>query len=140
MDSNLRTFVKTFSYRILSILTILILSILFNYGAGFGIKFVIITMTIGFALFFIHERIWNRFNALKEGVYDTKTRSLVKTISWRVMSFIALFIVGMTLGLSSNDALWWTIVNNISFIVVHYLHERLWNKIVWGKKLDVQPE
>ena len=133
MDTNLRTFIKTFSYRICSILTILILSVLLNYGAGFGLKFVIITMTIGFALFFIHERIWTRINLYKEDLYDTKKRSLIKTISWRIMSFIALFIVGMALGLSGNDALWWTIVNNISFIVVHYIHERVWNRINWGK-------
>lgn len=133
MDTNLRTFVKTFSYRICSILTILILSVLLNYGAGFGLKFVIITMTIGFALFFIHERVWNRFNLYKEGLNDTKTRSLIKTVSWRVISFIALFIIGMALGLSSSDAAWWTIVNNISFIIVHYLHERVWNRISWGK-------
>lgn len=137
MDTNLRTFVKTFSYRICSILTILILSVLLNYGAGFGLKFVIITMTIGFALFFIHERVWNRFNLYKEGLNDTKTRSLIKTVSWRVISFIALFIIGMALGLSSSDAAWWTIVNNISFIVVHYLHERLWNRITWGKTASV---
>lgn len=137
MDTNLRTFVKTFSYRICSILTILILSILLNYGAGFGLKFVIITMTIGFALFFIHERIWTRIDWYKENLNDTKTRSLIKTVSWRVISFIALFIIGMTLGLSSSDAAWWTIVNNISFMIVHYLHERLWNRITWGKTANV---
>jgi len=137
MDTNLRTFIKTFSYRICSILTILILSVLLNYGAGFGLKFVIITMTIGFALFFIHERIWTRINLYKEDLYDTKKRSLVKTISWRIMSFIALFIVGMALGLSGNDALWWTVINNVAFIIVHYTHERVWNRITWGKTAKV---
>lgn len=134
MDTKLRTFTKTLSYRILSVLTVLVLSILLSYGAGFGLKFVIITMTIGFALFYIHERIWTHINWFKTADSDTKKRSLIKTISWRVMSFIALFIVGMTLGLSSTDAFYWTITNNIAFIVVHYLHERLWNKLSWGKQ------
>ena len=133
MDSNLRTFIKTLSYRILSVLTVLLLSIVLDYGAGFGVKFIIITMTIGFALFFIHERIWNMFTILKNGIEDTVKRSLLKTISWRVMSFIALFIIGMVLGLSSESALSWTIANNIAFIGIHYLHERLWNRIKWGK-------
>lgn len=91
-------------------------------------------MTIGFALFFVHERVWTRINLYKDGIYDTKTRSVIKTVSWRVMSFIALFIIGMALGLSGNDALWWTIANNVSFIIVHYIHERVWNRITWGKK------
>ena len=133
MDSKLRTFIKTLSYRILSVLTVLILSLVLDYGAGFGLKFIIITMTVGFALFFIHERVWNMFSLFKVDGEDTKKRSLIKTVSWRIMSFVALFIVGMVLGLSSENALIWTIANNLAFIIVHYLHERLWNRIKWGR-------
>jgi len=137
MDSKLRTFIKTLSYRILSVLTVLVLSIVLDYGSGFGLKFVVITMTIGFLLFFIHERVWNLFKLFKDGELDTPKRSLIKTVSWRIMSFIALFIIGLTLGLSSENALTWTIWNNLAFIVIHYLHERLWNRIRWGKKVNV---
>ena len=133
MDTALRTFVKTLSYRITAALTVFILSIVLSYGAGFGLKFLIITLTFGFVLFFVHERVWNLVKWAKDGIYDTKKRSIVKTVTWRIVSFIALFIVGMTLGLSSNDAFWWTIINNISFVLIHYLHERVWNKITWGK-------
>jgi uncharacterized membrane protein len=112
---------------------VLILSIVLDYGAGFGLKFIIITMTIGFALFFAHERVWNMFKLYKDGDSDTPKRSLIKTISWRILSFIALFIVGMVLGLSSESALVWTVTNNLAFIIVHYLHERLWNRIKWGR-------
>jgi len=133
MDSNLRTFVKTLTYRILSVITVLALSILMDYGPGFGLKFVIITMTLGFLLFFIHERLWNLFKIGKDGNKDLPKRSLIKTVSWRIMSFIALFIVGMLLGLSSETAIAWTIWNNLAFIIVHYLHERLWNRISWGR-------
>lgn len=133
MDTKIRTLVKAISYRIVAALTVFILSIVMSYGAGFGIKFVIITMTIGLALFYIHERVWAHIKWAKTDIYDTKLRSVAKTISWRIMSFIALFIVGYLLGLSSNDALVWTIVNNIAFITIHYLHERVWNKILWGR-------
>jgi uncharacterized membrane protein len=112
---------------------VLALSLVLDYGAGFGLKFVIITMTLGFVIFFIHERIWAHIKWLKDEFSDTKKRSLIKTVSWRVMSFIVLFIIGKVLGLSSEDALIWTIANNGAFIVVHYLHERLWNKITWGR-------
>lgn len=134
MDTTIRTFIKTLSYRLTAAFTVFLLSIVLSYGAGFGIKFVIITLTIGFLLFYIHERVWVRIKWLKDGLYDTKKRSLVKTVSWRIMSFIALFIIGMLLGLSSNDAFHWTIINNIAFIVVHYIHERVWNKVTWGKQ------
>ena len=133
MDTKLRTFIKTLSYRIVAVLTVFALSVLLDYGPGFGMKFVIITMTLGFVLFFIHERVWNKFTILKDGVTDSIRRSVYKTISWRIVSFIVLFIIGMVLGLSSESALSWTIANNIAFIGIHYLHERLWNRITWGR-------
>jgi uncharacterized membrane protein len=138
MDSNNRTLAKTLSYRLTAALTVFILSIVLSYGAGFGIKFLVITLTIGFALFYIHEKVWNTISWLKDGILDTHRRTLVKTVSWRIMSFIALFIVGMALGLSSSDALSWTIWNNAAFLVIHYLHERVWNRIVWGRNVSVQ--
>jgi uncharacterized membrane protein len=133
MDTTLRTFIKTLSYRITAALSVMLLSIILSYGAGFGLKFLIITLTIGFVIYFIHDYIWNKINFLRKDGYDFKFRSVIKTVTWRITSLIALFIVGMFLGLSSNDALYWTIANNIAFILIHYLHERVWNMISWGK-------
>lgn len=138
MDTKLRTFIKTFSYRVLAALSIYLLSVVLDYPSGFGVKLVVITMTVGFALFYIHERVWNRITWLKELVTDTVGRSVVKTVSWRIVSLVVLFIIGMLLGLSSNDALYWTVASNIMFVTLHYLHERAWNRITWGRIVSVE--
>jgi uncharacterized membrane protein len=138
MDTHLRSVVKTFSYRTAVGISLFLAALAMNYSAGFGLTFVIMSYTVGFAAFWLHERIWNRFAWGREGTYDTKKRSVAKTITWRIWAFFILFVLGMILGLKSNDALEWSIVTNILFIVVHYLHERAWNLIQWGKKQQIQ--
>lgn len=60
-------------------------------------------------------------------------RSLLKTISWRVIGtldtiLISWFITGaMTLALSIGT------IELISKMVLYFFHERLWNQIKWGK-------
>lgn len=64
---------------------------------------------------------------------DTNLRSLVKTISWRITGSAATFIVAYLI--SSNIAVSGTIalVQLVVNTVLYYLHERIWNKIRWGK-------
>jgi len=133
MDSNIRTVVKTFSYRTAVAVSIFLAALAMNYSAGFGLKFVIMSYTVGFVSFWLHERVWNRLSWGRQGTHETKMRSAVKTVTWRVWAFMVLFTLGMILGLESNDALEWSIVTNLLFIIVHYLHERAWNMIQWGK-------
>jgi uncharacterized membrane protein len=55
---------------------------------------------------------------------ETKTRTLVRTISYRIA---ALLITALWTGLS--DA----VLIHIILTVIHYVSERLWLKINWGK-------
>ena len=133
VDNNLRTIVKTLSYRTVVAVSIFLAALAMNYSAGFGITFVILSYTVGFASFWLQEKIWNRVKWQRVENKDTHLRSTAKTVTWRVWSMLVLFTVGMVMGLSSSHALEWTIVTNILFIVVHYTHERIWNMINWGK-------
>lgn len=60
-------------------------------------------------------------------------RSLLKTISWRVIGtldtiLISWLITGvMTLALSIGT------IELMSKMVLYFFHERLWNQIKWGK-------
>lgn len=135
MDTNLRTFAKTFSYRTAVAVSIFIAALVMDYSAGFGLTFVVLSYTVGFASFWVQEKIWNLVKWGKIGVDDLKIRSAVKTITWRIWSFFVLFVLGMVLGLQADHAVEWSIVTNILFIVVHYVHERVWNRISWGKQI-----
>ena len=134
-DNNWRTLVKSISYRFWVMVSMIAVGLSFGKDAEWITKFVVMSWTVGFISFIIHEKIWNFFQIWKEGGYDKPIRSIAKTITWRIYSFVAIFLIAKFLGGSGNaEALAYTIVSNIVFVVVHYTHERIWNMFQWGKK------
>jgi uncharacterized membrane protein len=134
LDSHIRTIAKTFSYRTAVAVSIFLAALAMNYSAGFGLAFVVLSYTVGFASFWIQERIWNRIHWGKVDGSDLRRRSVAKTVTWRIWSFFVLTVLGALMGLSAESAVEWAIVTNILFIVVHYMHERVWNLVSWGKQ------
>ncbi|MFD2915596.1 DUF2061 domain-containing protein [Psychroserpens luteus] len=60
-------------------------------------------------------------------------RTLVKTISWRVLGTIATIVISYAI--TGTLALAFSIgfIELISKLVLYYFHERTWNKIKWGR-------
>ena len=64
---------------------------------------------------------------------ETQHRTLLKTISWRiiatVISFGIAYFISKDIGIASSIASIQVVVHTIFY----YIHERMWNKIKWGK-------
>ena len=64
---------------------------------------------------------------------DTSTRSLVKTISWRITGSGATFAISyLVLGdfsVAGTIAITQVTLNTI----LYYIHERIWNRVTWQK-------
>ena len=64
---------------------------------------------------------------------ESNTRSIVKTVSWRItgssLTFLIAYLILGDLSVSGFIAFIQFTVNTI----LYYVHERLWNKIQWGK-------
>jgi len=64
---------------------------------------------------------------------DTNLRSLVKTISWRFTgsfsTFLISFLVTGSFALAGSIA----VVQIVANTVLYFIHERIWNKVKWGK-------
>jgi uncharacterized membrane protein len=69
----------------------------------------------------------------------TLKRSIAKTISYRVIVVVLDFIAVYLFTGKLKTALGFTIVSNIYTTVVYFFHERIWDKIKWGKKIYVKP-
>lgn len=65
---------------------------------------------------------------------DSPRRSLVKTISWRITgsgaTFIIAYLISGNIAMSGSIA----IIQIVANTILYYTHERVWNKIGWGKK------
>jgi uncharacterized membrane protein len=64
---------------------------------------------------------------------DSKSRSIVKTLSWRVTgsgaTFLIVWLFTESLVLAGPIAITQLILNTI----LYYIHERVWNNIKWGR-------
>lgn len=64
----------------------------------------------------------------------TKSRSFVKSWTYRIFgtltSFIVVYIITGKGSLATLIAFWETILK----VFVYYWHERVWDKIQWGRK------
>jgi len=133
-DTNLRTLTKTLSYRFFVMLSLILTGLIFAKSGDWIFKFVVLSWTIGLLSFLIHEKLWGLSNLWRDGLNDLKRRSVSKTITWRLWSLFVVFMISkFILGGSSSEAVSYTIVSNIFFVVVHYFHERGWNTLTWGK-------
>jgi len=135
-ESVLRSLLKSFSWRIIAI-SDTILSVLL-ITCVFGDCSLKNALTIGFLEFliklvayFVHERIWLSIQFEKRfGV----TRTIYKTLSWRVLATVVTFIIaGEILSSKDNAALYIAGIEVFTKSLLYYMHERLWLTLPLGK-------
>ena len=66
----------------------------------------------------------------------TKTRSFVKAITWRTTGTLDTFIISLLITKKPFIAASIASVEVLTKIVLYYFHERIWNKIGWGRVID----
>ena len=66
----------------------------------------------------------------------TKTRSFVKAITWRTTGTLDTFIISLLITKKPFIAASIASVEVLTKIFLYYFHERIWNKIRWGRVND----
>lgn len=70
---------------------------------------------------------------IKSEEIETLSRSIAKTVSYRLFIIILDFLSIYWLSGKAQVAIGFTIISNIYTTIGYFLHERIWNKIKWGK-------
>lgn len=65
-------------------------------------------------------------------MHETKKRSIVKAIVWRVIGIVMMMLISYILTHDVSMSIDLTIWTNLVSLVFYYIHERVWNKIKWG--------
>jgi uncharacterized membrane protein len=142
-ESHLRSIIKGISWRIVATLdTILIVLFITclsgNCSIDDAIKIGVAEFLIKLIVYYIHERVWQK--ALKEGKLSAR-KTLLKTISWRVIATTMTFIIsGTILNAFDEIALYIALIELFTKFVLYYFHERLWLKIPLGKIRNIFSE
>ena len=64
----------------------------------------------------------------------SKSRSLIKSLTWRVVAIVTTFISAYLITNEEIEALKVTVLTNTINFILYYGHERGWNYIQWGRK------
>jgi uncharacterized membrane protein len=67
---------------------------------------------------------------------DSNSRSLAKAISWRVTGTADTFLISWLITGEPLLATGIAITEIITKVFLFWAHERIWNRIKWGKKND----
>lgn len=68
---------------------------------------------------------------------ETPGRSWVKSLAWRLLGLVILWLVAVAFGAGASQATWIALVFHGVRFVLYYFHERAWGRVGWG--LEVQP-
>lgn len=71
---------------------------------------------------------------------DSHIRSLLKGISWRITGTLDTILLSWIITGQFKFAITIGLTEVITKIILYYFHERIWNKINYGKKKVLPPE
>lgn len=139
-EKHPRTIAKMVSWRVLLTISHIVNGFIATGSLLVGLKIAGWATVINSTLYWLHERAWNYFNALRKenedrAFDDREPRSALKMITWRVVitssNFFIPFIVTGSWGSATIFAGLATAVN----MFLYYAHERIWNIVPWAKAL-----
>ena len=64
---------------------------------------------------------------------ETRTRSLAKSLTYRGLAVLYLLAAVFLFTKKLETALYVTIAFQLLMVAIYFLHERVWDKISWGK-------
>ena len=68
---------------------------------------------------------------------EQRTRTIAKTISWRVISTFATMLIVYLYTREMAVMIGIGVVDGVAKMALYYAHERLWSKSRWGMKLHL---
>ena len=64
---------------------------------------------------------------------DIRTRSLLKTVTWRILASLDTFLIAWLVSGSISIGGWIAMIEIVTKLIIYYFHERARNKIKWGR-------
>jgi len=137
-EKHPRTIVKVITWRVLLTISHVVNGFIVTGSIITGLQIAGLAAIINSCLFWLHERSWNIFQWNRRQDENVKfvegqPRTISKILTWRVLitasNFVIPFIMTGSWGSAALFAGMATVVNMFIF----WAHERVWNKIKWGK-------
>lgn len=131
-EKNLRSIAKSITFRIAVIFSDSVTSLVITKSVQESIMVVVFTNISSTILYYLHERLWNRINWLRN-TGEHLARSLVKSLTFRIAVIASDFLITSVITGNALQAVNLIIFTNLFSTILYFIHERIWNNIEWGK-------
>ena len=141
VENHPRTLVKTIAWRVLLTISHFVNGLIVTGSIVTGLKIAGWSAVLNSVLYWLHERAWNFFQWNKKPVdglffQDGHPRTTTKMITWRlIVNFSNFFIPYFMTGSWGQAGAFFTIAVFVN-MTLFYGHERIWNRIKWGKEVN----
>lgn len=134
-ETHGRTVLKTITYRLLCLIATYSIAIALGGTASSAGFMALVILAIGLVLYYGHDRVWNRFDWDRdEHGKESLRRSVIKTMSYRLITFIISIILSkLILSDSNQTAATFAVSQFIVLLVLYYIVERVFNRFNIGR-------
>ncbi|THD68114.1 DUF2061 domain-containing protein [Robertkochia marina] len=127
MKISKRHLAKTVTWRFIGTLDTMLLGWLISGNPMAGVKIGFAEVITKMVLYYLHERVWFRFN-----FPDSRPRHLIKTLSWRAIGTLDTMVLAWIITGNPMTGLQIGGAEVITKMILYYLHERGWYRINYG--------
>ena len=143
-ESPLRSLVKGLSWRATGTLDTIFIALFVTHDFSTALKIGMVEVFTKVMLYYGHERVWQKIKWGKAvpqvdawgaalPARDSPVRSVVKGISWRATGTLDTMLISYFITHDPTTALKIGGVEIFTKLVLYYGHERVWQRIGWGK-------
>lgn len=140
-EQHPRSIVKTITWRIALTISHITNAFIVTGSLILGLQIAGLAAIINSFLFWSHERLWNKFQWNREKNEKTsfsegQTRTISKIVTWRILITFSNFLIPFIMTGSWGSAVLFAGMATVVNMFIFWAHERIWNKVRWGKKTE----
>lgn len=133
IQSHKRHAFKAVTWRIIGTLDTMLLAWIISGNPLTGLKIGFAELLTKMFLYYLHERVWFKFNISKEGILiESRKRHLAKTITWRFVGTMDTILISWIITGKPLIGIKIGIAELLTKMLLYYLHERAWYRINFG--------
>jgi len=141
IEKHPRTLAKVVSWRVLLTISHFVNGYIVSGSWATGAAIAGLAAVINSVLYWAHERGWNfaQWNRKPtDGIlfFEGQPRTISKILTWRVLITASNFLIPFIITGSWGSAAAFLGIATVVNVALFYGHERLWNRVVWGKAIS----
>ena len=150
-ESHLRSLVKGLSWRVTGTLDTIAIALLVTHDFSTALKIGAVEVVTKILLYYGHERVWQKIGwgrstassalSAPDAPSDVPLRSAAKGVSWRATATLDTMLIAYFITHDISKALAIGGIEIFTKLMLYYGHERVWQKIGWGRprQADASP-